>query len=391
MDKKIVQLESNFLYHHALWLKEQDSLFDFATFTKTLKKAESEPSFWDYVSEYSGKELEYILTYYGRRNFYLNLSKFLIKSICDNFIPTLKEALLGIVSEEEDRLYSYSYRYYCQEDQSSSLVLDWVLTYESIFSFFFSMEKDRIYIQRKNCKDLYKILSFSKKESFSVYREEKYKENIDVVVFMLILKINTICDLLGIKDEVLVEVEASGIKVQKLGLKNQDSYMGYVESIVRFLTEFFSNYNQALLSIKNKLSSECKLREPTKDNMLDQDGIDELSLSIGTKDLDSSKKASCDLGTYMKEHGILPDEMITAELTGINPLLTQDSLNIVKSQLKMKKMTKLNYFLNSVKKAKKFLLSGLVLVFILIGCGVKTAPRSDIIESRPNIEFHEHK
>ena len=389
MDKKIVQLESNFLYHHALWLKEQDSLFDFASFTKVIKKAENEENFWRYVEEFGEKELNYILTYYGKRNFYLNLSKFLVKSILDDFVPRLKKALCGIVEEEESRVCSYSYKYYCQTEESSSLVLDWILTYESIFSFFFSMEKDRVYIQRKNCKDLYQVVSFSKKESFSIYREEKYKENIDVVVFMLILKINTICDLLGIKDESILGVEASGVKVQKLSLKNQSDYVEYVTSIVNFLTEFFSNYTSAILAIKIKLEKSCGKKESREDLVLDQDGMDELSLSIGTRDLEAAKKASQDLGQYMSEHGLLPDQMIDAELTGINPLLTKDSLNIVKSQLKMKKMTRVNYFLNSVKRAKKFLMAGLVLVFILIGCGVKTAPRSDIIESRPSIDFHE--
>ena len=148
--RTILMLKENFLYHHSLIVKEQDRMFDFAGFDKTLKKAGSLSleSFFDIIQEKSYEEFNIVLRFFGSRNFYLNLNKFLIKEIIDNFIKELKLKLSSILEVQEKYCSlggKYEYSYLLEKKRSTSIILEWILSFESIFSFIFSMEKDRFF------------------------------------------------------------------------------------------------------------------------------------------------------------------------------------------------------------------------------------------------------
>lgn len=108
------------------------------------------------------------------------------------------------------------------------------------------------------------------------------------------------------------------------------------------------------------------------------------------------------LQQYCKQHNIAPQQLLDAELQRIDPKLDEPTLQILKkmasdkgvgSQLSNEKQIVLHrkdQLMNAIQGRLGPALLALLIAFsgFLPACGVKTAPRSDVLDLRPSVPYH---
>lgn len=122
-----------------------------------------------------------------------------------------------------------------------------------------------------------------------------------------------------------------------------------------------------------------------------------LSRSVGLADAELAMES---LEQYCRQHLVAPDQLLGAELNRIHPQLDEASLQILRkiamdrgighslSQEKQVVLHRKDKLLHVIQTnlGRSVLLTILCLCFT--GCGVKTAPRSDVLDLRPAVPYH---
>ncbi len=122
-----------------------------------------------------------------------------------------------------------------------------------------------------------------------------------------------------------------------------------------------------------------------------------LSRSVSITD---AQMAMDSLERYCSQHLVAPDQLLGAELNRIHPQLDEASLQILRkiamdkgigqslSQEKQVVLHRKDKLLHVIQTnlSRTLLLTFLCLCFP--GCGVKTAPRSDVLDLRPSVPYH---
>jgi hypothetical protein len=122
-----------------------------------------------------------------------------------------------------------------------------------------------------------------------------------------------------------------------------------------------------------------------------------LSRSVSITD---AQMAMDSLERYCSQHHVAPDQLLGAELNRIHPQLDEASLQILRkiamdkgigqslSQEKQVVLHRKDKLLHVIQTnlSRTLLLTFLCLCFP--GCGVKTAPRSDVLDLRPSVPYH---
>lgn len=122
-----------------------------------------------------------------------------------------------------------------------------------------------------------------------------------------------------------------------------------------------------------------------------------LSRSVSSSDAELAMEA---LERYCRQHLVAPDQLLGAELNRIHPQLDEASLQILRKiamdkgigqSLSQEKQVVLHRKDKLLHVIQTNLSRGLVLTFLCLwwtGCGVKTAPRSDVLDLRPSVPYH---
>jgi len=122
-----------------------------------------------------------------------------------------------------------------------------------------------------------------------------------------------------------------------------------------------------------------------------------LSRSVSSSDAELAMDA---LERYCRQHLVAPDQLLGAELNRIHPELDEASLQILRKiamdkgigqSLSQEKQVVLHRKDKLLHVIQTNLSRGLVLTFLCLclpACGVKTAPRSDVLDLRPAVPYH---
>lgn len=114
-----------------------------------------------------------------------------------------------------------------------------------------------------------------------------------------------------------------------------------------------------------------------------------------------SQKALTKLQEYCREHAVSPDQLLEAELQRIHPFFDNESSLFLKKagggdrlsesfhdekhHIVLKKDTLLQHI---NQRLLGITIVALILVDFCVSCGVKTAPRSDVLDARPAVPYH---
>lgn len=117
--------------------------------------------------------------------------------------------------------------------------------------------------------------------------------------------------------------------------------------------------------------------------------------------IQDAKKALSNLQDYCTEHAVSPDQLLEAELHRIHPYFDNDSSLFLKKaggsdrlsesfsgekhHIVLKKDTLLQHI---NQRLLGITLVALILVDFCVSCGVKTAPRSDVLDAKPPVPYH---
>lgn len=117
--------------------------------------------------------------------------------------------------------------------------------------------------------------------------------------------------------------------------------------------------------------------------------------------INDAKRALSSLQDYCKEHAVSPDQLLDAELHRIHPYFDNESSLFLKKaggsdrlsesfhdekhQIVQKKDTLLQ---NINQRLLGITVVALFIVDFCVSCGVKTAPRSDVLDARPAVPYH---
>ncbi|WP_141736624.1 hypothetical protein [Oligoflexus tunisiensis] len=122
-----------------------------------------------------------------------------------------------------------------------------------------------------------------------------------------------------------------------------------------------------------------------------------LSRSVSIRDAELAMDA---LERYCRQHLVAPDQLLGAELHRIHPELDEASLQILRkiamdkgigpslSQEKQVVLHRKDKLLHVIQTNLSRALVLTVLCLCFPGCGVKTAPRSDVLDLRPAVPYH---
>ncbi len=122
-----------------------------------------------------------------------------------------------------------------------------------------------------------------------------------------------------------------------------------------------------------------------------------LSRSVSIRDAELAIDA---LERYCRQHLVAPDQLLGAELNRIHPQFDEASLQILRKiamdkgigqSLNQEKQVVLHRKDKLLHVIQTNLNRALVLTFLCLylpGCGVKTAPRSDVLDLRPAVPYH---
>ncbi len=114
-----------------------------------------------------------------------------------------------------------------------------------------------------------------------------------------------------------------------------------------------------------------------------------------------AEDASQLLAQYLKSRSLAPHEVVDAELMTIHPDLRPSALKVLRlaetnsslstglEPLKMATRAKQDWVTHTIKSVIANTLVFLILCFSGAGCGLKTAPKSDLPDLRPDIPFHD--
>ncbi len=132
--------------------------------------------------------------------------------------------------------------------------------------------------------------------------------------------------------------------------------------------------------------------------------IDLVATGIGPK---TAEDAAASLFRYLDEHRARPSELLSSELAKIHPALTDTSLTTLTALAKDRSTMGAQHAqkLEAAKRAKhlaeRFIGLGATLVLAVAvvvpsllalgGCGLKTRPKSEVVEFRPDIPFRDPK
>jgi hypothetical protein len=167
------------------------------------------------------------------------------------------------------------------------------------------------------------------------------------------------------------------------------------------------NVNKNLFSVASEListvSKNFKDQTETVSKQIPQSVIRRVAASMVKDGITSQKAfaAAAALVSYCDKNKIAPRDVIAGELSKINSSLTVSALELLQEMEAEKSFSHQNSFEKDRNFKRSDALRNIVkenlvkmgfaifaLFFIFSGCGLKTAPKSTIIDYRPAVEYH---